>query len=145
MVLVSNSWIVVTVKFLAIDFLLLFCISQFATNDTVVVFPDIFTQYVYTSTPRMYCTRKTSDRIAVQQLLLRLTPNHKTAHSYSPLRMRTCITVTAARSERGICFCVYRITSHRTACCYRANFTRVLLYLEVQRHAVVNEGILPTV
>ena len=40
-------------------------------------------------------------------------------------------------------YAVYVITSHRTACCYRANFTRVLLYLEVQRHAVVNEGILP--
>ena len=37
----------------------------------------------------------------------------------------------------------YRITSHRTACRYGMNFTRVLLYLEVQWHAVVNEGILP--
>ena len=37
----------------------------------------------------------------------------------------------------------YRITPHRMACRYGMNFTRVPLYLKVQRHAVVNEGILP--
>ena len=44
-------------------------------------------------------------------------------------------------SEQAVDDFTYRIISPRTACRYGTNFTRVPLYVEVQRHAVVNEGI----